>query len=640
MPDGNEEFKELERRNQLSHGLRMGQVEEILGVASRLKLKKARALFFYLSLPLGRQHRIDKVIDLFWRGGDAVKANASFRQTLRQIRLTVPQGAEITLTSVQGSVCATTASGRSIEEAFRSGLRSPERFAQTTAQMRHVFEALDLLLGLTDSFDSWIQVTIATLTRDALNELTMLIDTAEPGQAIAAAEFALTLEPHNERAVRFLMNEFWTAGAANRAIDLYTDLYRHLDREYDQEPEIETIELLAAIKLSPDGKGRKDPTLPQKISLCVQCNAPVPPEPSVASFLNVVSVDLHKRLAAFREWNVVTDADTPKPLTLSLDLTRGNVLFSLRIELLSNARSEPIWSTSIPDPQKDWVDKVRVFVFELAETLRVVLSDTRHTDLSTGMYDKWLRGLSLKASWHRADEARAVALFEDILADASDFGPAHAELAGIYNITHVLHPGTYQSKEIQAKALSHALEAVRLDPLDTRAHRVLAWCYCHASEFDLAEFHFDQSLSLNPQNVHTIASAALGYAFTGDTARARNQIDALQAAQTSREPFHDIYLAAVHYLLGDYQRAAAFCDGNAGRMPTVGGWHSAALAQTGEHAAARQRFLAFVQEISAQWRGETAATPQQVIDWFTACFPLRHAAARDSLRATLTNLAR
>lgn len=614
-------------------------MEEILSVAGRLKLKKARALFFFLSFPLGRRHRTDKVIDLFWQRGDAAKANASFRQTVRQLRLAIPQDADFAISSAQGAVCANNKSGGSIEETLRSKLRNPDSFNRTVEQLQLLFEKLDLLLGLTETFDSWIQVTRATLVRDALSELLVLIDTADEELAVAAAEFALSLEPHNERAVRFLMNAYWRAGAASRAIDLYTDLYRHLDQDYDQEPESETIELLAAIKVRPDGKGRIDPKKPQKIALQVRCDASAPLEASVASFLNVVCTDLHNRLAAFREWNVVTEPDTPNLLTLSLDLKRGNILFNLCIQLRSSARAEPIWSTSIPDPQKDWVEKVRVFVFELAETLRVVLSDKRDTDLSTRMYDKWLRGLSLKASWHRSDEARAVALFEEILQEVADFGPAHAELAGIYNITHVLHPGIYQSKDIQAKALSHALEAVRLDPLDTRAHRVLAWCYCHAAEFDLAEFHFDQSLSLNPHNVHTIASAALGYAFSDNATRAQEQVDALHAAQTSREPFHDIYLAAVYYLLGDFPRAAAFCDGNIGRMTTVGGWHSAALVRIGQQAAAKRRFTSFVDEISAQWRGAQAATPHDVIDWFTACFPLRHETARDELRTTLSTLA-
>lgn len=616
----------------------MSQLADTLEIMDRLKLKRARALFLFLSLPIGRQHRTDKVIDLFWRHGDPAKANASFRQTLRQVRLSVREDSSFVIASGQGSVSASTQSGDTVEEMLRKGLRRQGSFEQTADQFRSLLDSLDLLLGITDSFDSWIQVTSATLTRCALNELAHLTETDNSEHAVAAAEFAIFLEPHNERAVRFLMNSFWQSGAASRAIDLYTDLYRYLDEEYDQEPEVETVELLAAIKISPDGKGSTERKTPQKIALHVQCDPSDALDPSVASFLNVMSIDLRTRLSAFREWNVVTKADAPNLLTLSLDLTRDNVLFSLRIQLLSAARAEPIWSTSISDPQRDWVEKVRVFVFDLAETLRVVLSDKRHTDLSTQMYDKWLRGLSLKASWHRSDEARAIALFEDILQETPDFGPAHAELAGISNITHVLHPGTYQSEDVQVKALSHALEAVRLDPLDTRAHRVLAWCYCHASEFDLAEFHFDQSLSLNPQNVHTIASAALGYAFSNNAPRARDQIDALTGLPTAREPFHDIYLAAVHYLLGDHHLAAASCEGNVGLMTTVGGWHSAALAKTGHLEAARKRFCAFVDEVSAQWSG-SAATPDRIIDWFTSCFPLRDEAQRDDLRRTLRSLA-
>ncbi len=99
-----------------------------------------------------------------------------------------------------------------------------------------------------------------------------------------------------------------------------------------------------------------------------------------------------------------------------------------------------------------------------------------------------------------------------------------------------------------------------------------------------------------------------------------------------------VYLAAANYLTGHYTETVVQCEAGAALMTTVGGWHSAALAQLGRTDEARQRFDTFYADIKAVWCGSEPCTPEAVIDWFVACFPLRVEKDRHDLRRTLYSI--
>jgi len=198
-----------------------------------------------------------------------------------------------------------------------------------------------------------------------------------------------------------------------------------------------------------------------------------------------------------------------------------------------------------------------------------------------------------------------------------------------------LLPGTKQTEAEKQRALHHALEAISLDPLDTRAHRVLAWCYCHKAEFELAEFHFEQAMHLNSSNSLTLASCALGYAFAGRHAPAKEICDRMLSAPGAMQPFHLVYMAAVNYLGGDYVRTVEQCAQAGDIMTTTGGWHAAALYQLGRTDEAQERLLRFIDFVKKQWSLPAEPQNAEVLDWFTACFPLKEDAVGKALRETI-----
>lgn len=610
----------------------------VLRLLDTLRLKKARALMMFLLLSDSRKHRSEKIYELLWRGADVQKASSSYRQTVRHIRVSAKDIPELTLTTGSGQVSVALTDNWNLIDELAAFLTGRDSFGAGQEYVRSFLGQLDLSLGISDSFDSWIEVVRAR----ALARFQRALEDAFKGNtsrdALRAAEFLLEIEPHNELAARFIMTRHWRDNAATRAIDVYNRLYEYLDTEFDQEPETETIELLAAISNDPQGGSSAGDAAPRsdKVTLSVQLKEQQFVDSRGASFQTVLLSDLRMRLSRFREWRVVDDYSSASDfLLIRLQLLPIGQSYRLSVEVSHPPHRDLIWSELIDEPENNWDEKARALVFNVANALRIVVADRQGSDIRAYQYDKWLQSLALIGTWEDEDDVEAIELLSSLTAEAPNFSPAHAELAGIYNIRHIIRPGTFQTDDIKDLALFHALEAVSLDPTDTRAHRVLAWCYCHKSEFDLAEFHFDQAMMLNPQNPHSLSSSALGFAFTDNLERARELNELAERLPNTMEPFHLIYFAATNYLLGDYDLALEQCEKGRGLMSTVGGWHSATLAKLGRMDEAQSRLTDYQLEIAQSWYGAQPATMENVLAWFTSVFPLRNTKVRDDLQQTL-----
>lgn len=617
--------------------------EQFLAKLNALRLRKAKALLFFLLVNAGQPHRTEKLSDLMWQTAEREQAGASCRQAVHTIRLALADIPSARLQSGSGLLALSISPGFRLMDSLLAGLSASDWRKERSDCLRGYFAIMDSLAGISASFDSWLTITQSALlsaTRKVLDPL--LSDRAAPSPVAAAiAEFALQIEPSNEIAARFLMKQHWHAGRPTRSIEVYNALYGYLGDQFDQEPEPETVALLAAIKLEP----QRSPELPIRTQKPqVRMGLSLYPEThgtaEAMALSSVLYADLRMRLGRFREWRVVgTEDDEAPQITLNLHPSLSSAEPRLIVEMLEGRAGALIWSERVDNPWLDWESKIRLVLFNVATALSVVVADRAVSDPAAGVYDRWLRAQVLLDTWSPRNEGAAVSLLRDITQEAPRFGPAHAELAGALNVRHVLLPGTQQTDEIKQLALHHAIEAVSIDPLDTRAHRVLAWCYCHKGEFGLAEFHFDQALALNPANPLTLASAALGFAFTGAKDQSAELVGRARRLGRAMDPFHLIYLAAADYLCGDYEAAASQCQAGAGLMTTVGGWHSAALWKLGRREEGSQRLCEWFDVIGAQWRGQGAPTGDAILDWFAAIFPLRDEHARADLRASLADVA-
>lgn len=607
-----------------------------------LRLRKARALLFYLVLDPGLGHRSEKFLDLLWQGVDGPRAALSFRQVVRHVRMELSRAPGIWIDTGGGAIAlrlpAGAAAALPLDRGLAARLQAQPWDDAAAATLRDLLGLAESLSGLGASFDSWLAIARAALLSGAGRSLeARLAAGADPDGGRTAAAFALELDPANEIAVRHLMTLDWREGRASRAIERYNALYAHLDTEFDQEPEPATVDLLAAIKLDPGCAGSPGaPRAPPQIALAVMLTADPGLGRERQSLAQVLQMDLRLRLGRFREWRVIDPGGPVAPQVVirlrPVALPEGMRLF---VEVQQGADGRLLWSEAVDQPSRGWDQTARRLLIGIANALSLVVAERSPGDGAAAVYDRWLRSQALLDDWSPATEGQAIAMLADITREAPRFGPAHAELAGALNVRHVLLPGTLQTDALREAALHHAIEAVSIDPLDTRAHRVLAWCYCHKAEFELAEFHFDQALALNPANPLTMASCALGYAFADSLDKARRLADETRRLDAGVEPYHRIYLAAADYLCGDHAAAAAACAQGRGLMTTVGGWHSAALWHLGRRDEARRRLTEWTDEIRPQWRGAGPASTAAILEWFAAVFPLRNPAARAGLLAAL-----
>lgn len=613
-------------------------VEQELVLLKSLRLRKAAALFVFLISAPQRSFRTEIISELLWPGNEPLKSSSSFRQTIRQIRLAADQIGPLDINVYNEAVSVITPSVLALDARLVELLLTDPTNATYRGHIRDYLAQLSLLQGLTDGFDNWLvflRNRAITLIVDALEQLAT---TAQGENEFQLAQLIAEAEPHNETAARCMMRYHWKSDQANRAIEVYNALYAYVDQQYDQEPEAETIELLAAIKMDPHRQSNSQNTHLKRplITLQVLASGETSPDRLVSSLQTVLIRDLRMRLSRFREWQIQDKpAQGSSFMRIHIELIGGAEELKLNIEVIDPNNNALIWSEIIDNPNINWERKVRILVINIANALRIVVSDRMQYDSSAKIYDRWLETQALIGTWTQPDQDKAAKILTSITQEVTDFGPAHAELASLLNVRHILRPGTFQSEDLKLHALDHALEAVSIDPMDTRSHRVLAWCYCHRGKFDIAEFHFEQSLLLNPLNTHSLASSALGFAFVGNNERASVLMAELQKRPQSLQAFHLTYMAATNYLCGHYEQAAQQCQNGPNLMSTVGGWHTAALFQIGQHQQARKRLNDYVQEISAQWQGPAPATAEDVINWFVSCFPLRENSVRQALKETL-----
>lgn len=614
----------------------MSDVFEKLSLVRSVRFRKARALLFFLLHSSGQDHRGEKIADVFWRDYAHDKAMASLRQTIRQLRILLEDVEGVSLKTRRGHLGLIAANETAADTRLCELLANSPWPDKIDAEISHYLQEFELLLGISDAYDSWLSIRHAQATQAIAEVLEAEFSTQDYTEtAVKAAKLAQKIEPSNEVATRFLMRHYWGANQTNRAIEIYNTLFEHLDQALDQEPEADTIDLLASIKLgAPMPSPAPVVDKPPRIAVTVENAATLKPEER--SLLNVLHLDLRMRLSRFREWAIADGDDTgAADLLVKMQLLPQMQGAPLHIEISNLVANKLLWAEMIEAPQEGWDEKVRTQLGNIANALSLAASKGKAPRQESRIYDRWLRSQVLMDMWSPETESAAIDMLSDITVDAPRFGPAHAELAGALNVRHILLPGTEQSEAEKQRALHHALEAISLDPLDTRAHRVLAWCYCHKGEFELAEFHFEQAMHLNSSNSLTLASCALGFAFANRLEQAQEIVERVMRAPGAMEPFHLVYLAAVNYLCGHYALAEHQCAAAGDIMATVGGWHAASLVQLGRTNEAAKRLETYLVFMKTQWSPSGTPSDVEVLDWFAASFPLRKDSTRKALRETV-----
>ncbi|SNY64168.1 Predicted ATPase [Paractinoplanes atraurantiacus] len=214
--------------------------------AREWRLRKARTLVKLLALaPDQRMHR-DVLLETLWPGRAPAPATNNLHQALHMARRALAgDGPHAGLLELHDDVVALRAGEPvDVDVTHFERLAEAARSGGDPADLRAAVAAYAGDLLPEDRFEEW-----AVQRRDELRELLgeVLVDLAartdRPGEALAALQRALAMNPRHEGAVRGLMRHLAAAGRGPEALARYERLRDDLRTDYGSDPDPETRRL-------------------------------------------------------------------------------------------------------------------------------------------------------------------------------------------------------------------------------------------------------------------------------------------------------------------------------------------------------------------------------------------------------------
>ncbi len=210
--------------------------------------------------------------------------------------------------------------------------------------------------------------------------------------------------------------------------------------------------------------------------------------------------------------------------------------------------------------------------------------------------------LVLRADWlfHKDySSPEGIRLLEKALERDPDYALAHAYLA-MHHAYNLFGAGL-DIEEADRLTRAHGGAASRLSPEDAAVHAAISEAYLIIGDFELATYHADTALALNPHEYHSRVHASLVRSYTGRHAEALELIEHLQqndpyAAISARETIFEI-----HYLAERYEAALASMTGRPNPPAHMLLEKAAALAQLGRMSEAEVEFQRFESEWPETW---------------------------------------
>jgi DNA-binding SARP family transcriptional activator/TolB-like protein len=647
----------------------------------RIKSVKLRAILGYIALSEPLQETRERLVGLLWSESGEAQARAVLRQVIRELRdVFVEAGSD----GLHISPHDIGFERGAIDVDVWAVIRAAEAGEVHPLLLERPCLTDDLLAGLDDldsAFKVWVQAKRHTMCDRLLRALEKRLaeKPCDRQQESYLAEAIINLDPTHEEACRRLMRAHAAAGRTSHALRVYKSLWDLLDDDYGMEPSAATQKLVAEIKMGDleplvltQNVGVEAP--PSLIPAMPQAAPPTaitaPGEPETRILLSLQAVDVQQvdadkahlvigfrqfliaSLVKFREWHVTDMPFQQRPgpeqekaarYLIQMFAYQAEQAVQLTLMLKEVDTGFYIWSDGFELSLDNWFASQRRVIRRIAMALNVHLSAERlrriseQPDISLGVYDRWLRYQTLVRTFDPQHWDRLREQFTEIIAAAPQFVPAYCGFADIHTIEHIAHPGVLRSREREQKALQLARKAVEIDAADIHAHRCLAWAHVMMKQFGQAELHMQVASELNPNDSWTSISAALLFAFCGNSRRASELGQIALDTTVSPSRTHWAYQTDIEFLNGNYPAAVEAAEQAQDVLWGVAAWRTAALAQLGRTAEAAAEGARFLSRVRANWFGAQPATDEAIVGWLLHLYPIRRRAdwerLRDGLRA-------
>jgi DNA-binding SARP family transcriptional activator/tetratricopeptide (TPR) repeat protein len=222
-----------------------------------LSYDKMRALFAWLAMSPGQDHRREMLAELFWSGSDPATARGNLRRTLSDLRrvLEVPTG-KVLFSTGKSTICLVAGVEIDAVQFIAQATQDEHGPAQQDAEgavdlYRGEFMA-NFYLPECPAFEDWLSTQREALHRRALALLERLANSRESvgdhGKALQFALRYLELEPWDEAAHRRVMRLYALSGQGGAALRQFEACSRLLKKELGITPGAETRELAERIR--------------------------------------------------------------------------------------------------------------------------------------------------------------------------------------------------------------------------------------------------------------------------------------------------------------------------------------------------------------------------------------------------------
>jgi TolB-like protein len=534
----------------------------------------------------------------------------------------------------------------------------------------------DTVLGGLEDIDPSFRIWLLAYRQTLQDRLLRALESGMTSEAVdkatrrRLAEAIANLEPTNEIACRALMQARAEAGDTAGALRVYNELWNLLDEDYDMEPSEQTQRLVADIKTgrfdeplpvaplsaaqppqatSSEGRSHEPPALRagatqpvSKLELAVDVFNVEGIDPDKLHYVRGFHQTLIGNLVRFREW-YVTDRASQAPgaaaeipaigrYTLRAIVQQSGNTLNLVLSLIEASRNVYVWSDEFELGLDNWFSAQQRVVRRVATSLNVHVSAERlrrlsgDPDIALDVYDQWLRADSMLLSFSPQGYERAAEIWREIIRRAPDFSPGYTILPRINNTEHIVHPGVFRDRGKARQTLDLARTAVRLDPLDTRAHLCLGWSCGMAGQYGEALVHMDLASELNPNDPWTLISAALFHAFGSGPGRAKELADRALDMTLAPSRTHWAYDVTIKYLGGDYEGTLRAADYAEDIIKTLPAWRAAALSRLGRQDEAATEAARFLESIRRSWFGKLPPSDENIVRWLLHLYPISHLA--------------
>jgi DNA-binding SARP family transcriptional activator/TolB-like protein len=638
---------------------------KVKGREVRLSTRKSSAILACLALADDREVSRERLVGLLWSEVETDKARASLRQAIHELRDALAiagfDGLETEKHAIRLRDCHIATDVTDIVAAASNGEADPLILGRTNI--------LDDFLAPLESVDPAFQAWVTARRRffeDALTaryESALARDQLPTVQRERLARALCAVDPTNEVGVRHVMAARFDQGDTAGALNMYKGLWDLLSDEYDTEPSRQTQDLLVQIKLAEEqgADARIGNAMPRPVAKSGDASVASGLTPARVRLVIAIAPfdtsgvpeaqhymvhgfrrDLLSSLVRFREWAVregggATSTASDEYTIEASAFAQGDGI-RLALMLRDNASGVYLWSERFRIASDEWLEVQQSIVRRLAAVLNVQVSSGRLAAATDGAnvdvmaYDQWLRGQSDVFSWNPVRWQMGLDAMRTLTRDCPGFSPGFSTVAQMLNTIQFVQIGHVRTPANMAEAIEHGLEAVRLDPVDSRGHLALGWAYAMAGQHERAAVHHDLAIDLNDNDPWTLMSGAWGAScgLRHDVALSRARLGLeLSVAPT---PIHLLYWAHISFARGDYQ-ACVDVDGSVWRnLPSSKGWYVAALGNLGRGEEAKIAFEDFAINVRNNWVSGRPPDNDAVGRWFLKLFPFASEAPWTALR--------